>query len=73
MHGFKCIAEEAKLMSELLACEIKNREEEDDFITEVLEDQSFNFSNDVRQIVLNIMSTYKGPCSEAVAASLLVC
>ncbi|XP_040242381.1 uncharacterized protein [Aegilops tauschii subsp. strangulata] len=69
--GFMCIAEEGKLMSELLACEIKNREEDDDFITEVLEDQSFNFSNDVRQIVLSIMSTYEGPCSEAVAASLL--
>ncbi|XP_037488975.1 uncharacterized protein LOC119367600 isoform X1 [Triticum dicoccoides] len=68
--GYMCIAEEAKLMSELLACEIKNREE-DDFITEVLEDQLFNFSNAVCKIVFNILCTYKGPCPEAVAASML--
>uniref|UniRef100_A0A452Z1H3 Uncharacterized protein n=2 Tax=Aegilops tauschii subsp. strangulata TaxID=200361 RepID=A0A452Z1H3_AEGTS len=69
--GFMCIAEEAMLMSELLECETKNREDEDDFITEVLEDKLFDFSNAVREIVFDILITYKGPFSEAVAASML--
>jgi hypothetical protein len=70
---FNCIAEEAKLMAELLACETKNTVENDVFITEVLDDDSFNFSNKVRKAALGILTTYKGPCSDSVAASLLVC
>ena len=60
-------------MSELLACKTKNSVENDEFITEVLDDDNFNFSNKVQNTVFNILTTYKGPCSESVAASLLVC
>lgn len=69
--GFMCIAEEAELMSELLACETKNSLEEDVFITEVLDDDSYNFSNTIRNIVFDILITYEGPCSDSIAASFL--
>jgi hypothetical protein len=60
-------------MSELLSCERRNSVENDVFITEVLDDDSFNFSNKVRKAAFEILTTYKGPCSDSVAASLLVC
>ncbi|KAM0838747.1 hypothetical protein ACQ4PT_060767 [Festuca glaucescens] len=69
--GFLCIAEEAELMSELLACKSKNSVENDDFITEVLDDDSFNFSNKVRNTAFDILTTYRGPCSDSIVASLL--
>jgi hypothetical protein len=71
--GFQCIAEEAELMSELLACETKKSVEKDVFITEVLDDDSYNFSNQIRNIVLGTMINYKGPCSDSIAATFLVC
>jgi hypothetical protein len=73
INRFQCIAEEAELMSELLACETKNSLEEDVFITEVLDDDSYNFSNTIRNIVFDILITYEGPCSDSIAASFLVC
>ncbi|CAM0882213.1 unnamed protein product [Alopecurus aequalis] len=69
--GFLCIAEEAELMSELLAWKTKNSLEEDVFITEILDDDSFNFSNMVRKTAFDILTTYRGPCSDSIAASLL--
>ena len=60
-------------MSELLACETKNSVEKDEFITEVLGEDSYNCSKNIRKIAFDIMITYKGPCSDSIAASLLVC
>jgi hypothetical protein len=69
----KCIAEEADFMSRLLTCKIKNDVEEDVFITEVLDDDSLNFSNNVRQVAFDILTTYSGPCSsQCIAATMLV-
>lgn len=60
-------------MCELLACKAKNDAEEDDFITEVLEGGNLKFSNTVRRVAFDILSTYKGPSSVCIAVSMLVC
>lgn len=60
-------------MSELLACKTKNDVEEDVFITEVLDDDSLNFSNKVRRVAFDIMTTYKGPySSRCIAATTML-
>ncbi|XP_051186980.2 uncharacterized protein [Lolium perenne] len=63
---FLCIVEEAKLMSRLADC-ISMADES----MAGLWQWKFQFSEDVRKAALDILTTYKGPYSRQVSASLL--
>jgi hypothetical protein len=63
---FLCIVEEAKLMSRLADC-ITTADES----MAGLWQWKFQFSEDVRKAALDILTTYKGPYSRQVSASLL--
>jgi hypothetical protein len=66
---FKCITGEAKLMSKVLTKCIL----EDDKASAELLQGKVEVCNEVRKAAFDILTTYRGPYSMQVSASMLVC
>jgi hypothetical protein len=65
-----CIAEEARLLSEVLRRWIAEVADGERWATEELH-RDFKFGNKVRKVVLDILTTYRGPYSKQISAAMV--